>query len=323
MQEIKIAVLLASLLFPLSAADGISGKAYYEWVYPTGPDDDQPNNFSFDRIYVTYKKHLREDIKVKLTTDVATQGSAWMVYQKYAYLEWHTAVGDLFVGLQGMNVFNVTESNWGYRFLAKSPMDKHGFASSADMGVGLARNFTDLIRLHLTLTNGGGYKHPEEDKYKKLAGQIVYGSKDLTTLPGFNVGVVASIEPYEQESDSSKGMTSVVALFGAYATESLRIGVEFDREIDSGEENPDRQILAVYADIHIGELSGLKVKAFGRLESYDPNLATEKDGELNIIAGVNVSPIKTFNIAPNIRYRLPQDGESGITAFQLNFKFKF
>ena len=109
-------------------------------------------------------------------------------------------------------------------------------------------------------------------------------------------------------------MTSVVALFGAYAAESLRIGVEFDRELGSGEDNPDRQLLAVYADLHIGELSGLEVKAFGRLESYDPNLAAERDGELNIIAGVNVLPIKTFNIAPNIRYRLPQDGDSGTTA---------
>ena len=220
----KIAVLLASLLFPLNAADGISGKAYYKWVYPTGPDNDQPNEFSFDCIYVTYKKQLREGIKVKLTTDVAAPGSAWIVYQKYAYLEWHTTVGDLFVGLQGMNVFNVTENNWGYRFLAKSPMDEHHFASSADMGVGLARNLTDLIRWHLTLTNGGGYKHAEEDKYKKLAGQIVYGSRDLSTKPGFNVGVAVSTEPYEQGSDSSAEMTSVVALFGALATKSLRIG---------------------------------------------------------------------------------------------------
>lgn len=319
----KIAVLLASLLFPLNAADGISGKAYYKWVYPTGPEDDQYNEFSIDRIYLTYKKQLREGIKIKLTTDVAAPGSAWNVYQKYAYLEWETAVGDLFIGLQGMNVFNITESNWGYRFLAKSPMDEHHFASSADMGVGLARNLTDLIRMHLTLTNGGGYKHAEEDKYKKFAGQVVYGSKDLSTKPGFNAGVAVSIEPYQQESDSSAEMTSVVALFGAFSTKSLRIGGEFDREIDSGEDNPDRQILAVYADIHIGDLSGLNVKVFGRLESYDPDLDTEKDGELNIIAGVNVFPIKTFNIAPNIRYRLPEDGDSGLTAFQLNFEFKF
>lgn len=48
-----ITVLMASLLFPLNATDEISGKAYCNWVYPTGPEDDQPNKLSFDHIYVT------------------------------------------------------------------------------------------------------------------------------------------------------------------------------------------------------------------------------------------------------------------------------
>ena len=35
-----------------------------------------------------------------------------------------------------MNVFNVAEKNWGFRFLEKSPMDYHKFSSSADLGIG-------------------------------------------------------------------------------------------------------------------------------------------------------------------------------------------
>ena len=319
-----IAVIMSILIFPLEAKDGISGKVYYEWLYPAGPHAEEPNEFSLHRVYFLYEKHLWEDIKVKLLADVARPGSAWNVYQKYAYLQYGTSMGNLLIGLQGMNVFNITESNWGYRFLAKSSMDNHHFASSADMGLGFAGTFAERVHLHLTITNGGGYKHVEDDKHKKLAVQAVFGEKDLPHHPGFNAGVAFSNEPYDFTPDTTESLTesiSVLTAFGAFATKSLRIGGEFDREMDSGAHT--RQIMAVYFDFGVRAISSLNMNIFGRVESYNHDVDKPEDGEVNLILGVNIFPIKAFNIAPNIRYHSPATGDAGLTAFQLNFEFKY
>ena len=334
--NITMAIFLLNLLLPFEvegaeAKEGISGKVYYRWSYLTASDADPPNEFSLDRLYFTYAKHLWEGINLILTSDIYYDGHLWTVYQKYAYLQWHTGMGDLLIGLQGMNIFNITESNWGYRFLAKSSMDKHKFASSADMGLGYARSIGKMTHLHFTVTNGGGYKAVEKDKFKKLAGQVVFGTKDLTKHTGFNAGLATSIEPYES-ADTTRETKTVLALFGAFANKSLQIGGEFDRLTDNAADSDttqtytNQQIVAVYVDYRVTAISGLNMNIFGRVESFDHDLDTDNDGELSIIAGVNIRPIQAFSIAPNIRYSIPEDkehGESGLTAFQLNFEFKF
>ena len=314
-----------SLLISLGANDGFSGIIYYKWHYPAGSEASEFNAFSFDRIYLTYERGLSANLKIKLTTDVAapTQGEGWHAYQKYAYLEYGTAVGQFLIGLQGMNVFNVAEKTWGYRFLAKATMDGRKFASSADMGLGFANTYGENLHLHLTLTNGPGYKKVENDWYKKMAVQVVYGPKDLSKNAGFSAGLVGSFEPYTyQGADTLTKAKTVIALFGGLATPALRIGGEFDFLTDSGTDITKR-IVAVYADYRVANFPRGKVKVFGRIEIYDPDRVKADDGETDIIVGLNISPAKAFNIAPNLRFRLPEGSTGSITAYQLNFEFKY
>ena len=84
----------------------------------------------------------------------------------------------------------------GFRFLEKSPMDKHKFSSSADMGIGYS-NIFGSYNCNFMITNGIGYKKSENDKYKKLSAQIIFGPKNLTKKDGVNIGTSLSIEPYD------------------------------------------------------------------------------------------------------------------------------
>lgn len=320
-----LAMAFFGFLISLDAKDGISGIVYYKWLNPAGSDAATFNDFSFDRIYVNYEKAWGSDAKIKLTTDVAapTQAEGWHAYQKFAYLEYSTAVGQFLIGLQGMNVFNVAEKTWGYRFLAKASMDVRGFSSPADMGLGFANSFSENLHLHLTLTNGPGYKQVENDRYKKMAAQVVYGPKDLSKSDGFNAGLVGSFEPYTyQGAETLTRAKTVLALFGGKATPTLRFGGEFDFLTDSGTGITER-IVAGYADYRVPVLPNLKVKVFGRVENYDPDLGKADDGEIDIIIGLNISPTQAFNVAPNLRYHLPEGDAGSITAYQLNFEFKY
>ena len=314
-----------SLLISLDANEGFSGTIYYKWLYPTDSTAGEFNNFSFDRIYLKYEKAWGPDMKINLTTDVAapTQGEGWHAYQKFAYLEYSSAVGQFLIGLQGMNIFNVAEKTWGYRFLAKASMHDRKFSNSADMGLGYVNTFGETLHLHLTLTNGIGYKHVENDQYKKMAVQVVYGPKNLSQSKGFNAGFVGSFEPYTyQGADTLTESRTVIALFGGLATPALRVGGEFDVLTDSGMDLT-KWIMAVYIDHLIPVLPDLKMKVFGRVEYYEPDLDLESDRETDFIVGLNFSPAKAFKVAPNLRYHLPEGRTGSITAYQLNFEFKY
>ena len=312
---------------------------YYKWVYPN--QEGEFNEFSVDRIYVTYEKQLWEGIKVKLITDIKPldmvtavnvnfedstttikSSKIWAVRQKNAYLDYKTGAGNLLIGMQGMNLFNVIKDNWGYRFLAKSSMNEHKWASSADFGLGYKVTVAGKAHLHFTVTNGTGFDKKESDKYKKIAAQAVYGTKKLGMKPGFNVGLAGTMEPYEP-TDTTTATKTVMAVFGGLTLKStIRVGGEFDREMDNGEDIT-RQIIAAYFDLRVRGIPRLNINIFGRAESYDPDLGTAEDGELIMMIGAKIFPIKAFNIAPNLRYSIPEAGDSDVTALQLNFEFKY
>jgi len=323
----RLLMLLVLLGAPsgVSAKEGLSGTVYYKWIYPI--DDDKFNEFSFDRIYVTYEEQLWESIRVKLVTDIKNTSGIWAVRQKNAYLQYETAAGDLLIGMQGMNLFNVIKDNWGYRFLAKSSMNDLKFASSADLGLGYKVTVAKKAHLHFTVTNGTGFDKKESDKYKKFAAQVVYGTKKLGMKPGFNVGLAGTMEPFAYgATDTTEGSTetkSVAAVFGGLTLKStIRMGGEFGREMDSGND-VSRQVMAAYFDLRVRAIPNLNMNIFGRVESYDLDLGMAGDGELNLMIGAKIFPIKAFNIAPNLRYSKPEAGTGGITALQLNFEFKY
>ncbi len=303
---------------------GISGKIYFNWSYDTTEDADGYNEFSINRLYFTFEKKLNDNIKIKLTGDIIkpSDENAWFSYQKYAYLQWNTGFGNLLFGMQGMNVFNVAEKTWGYRFIEKSSMDKHKFASSAGMGIGYKRTLWKNVFLHLTLTNGTGYKKAEDDKYKKLAVMLVKGEKTLSKNPGYNAGLVWTTEPYAfNASDSANTVVrykNVLALFAGFAKDDFRLGGDFSQFSDGGSEVTE-QIIAVYGNYFMTKLASL----YFLYDNYDPYVGLQSDGVTSIIIGVNLVPARGLNIAPNIRYRIPESGKSELSEIILNFEFRF
>ena len=236
------------------------------------------------------------------------------VYLKKAQLDWKSPAGKITLGMQGMNVFNVTEKTWGFRFIEKSPMDKHKFSSSADMGVGYSGKLNDLSCSILS-TNWTGYKKEENDAFKKTSIQLVYGEKKLVKNDGLNVGASFSFESY---FDEESYMKSVMAFFGGYAGNGLRIGGEFDMYTDSNGDKT-KQIIAFYGSYKITD----NLECLTYVDMYDPDTATDEDGETYVIAGMNYYATKGLTVTPNIRLTSNEDGSDGTTIFKMNFQFKF
>ncbi len=325
-------VLCIMLLSSLMIGEGkISGTGFFNYTsdLTDGVSGSDKSSFGFDRVYFTYKNSVSDNISFKFQTDVGRfdfvdeddDGNAIVggkshlfAYIKKAQLDWKTPISKITLGMQGMNVFNVTEKTWGFRFIEKSPMDKHKFSSSADMGIGVSGKFSN-VSYSLLSTNGAGYKKEESDAFKKTSIQLVYGEKKLVKKDGFNIGTSLTFEPYHDGEDYMK---SVMAFFGGYAGSGFRVGAEFDTKTDSKTELSE-QIIAFYGSYKFTDV----FEGLVYIDMYDEDTATDEDGETYIIAGLNYYPTKGLTITPNVRLKSFEDGSDGETVFKMNFQFKF
>ena len=346
----KKILLLPLLLITIYAQGNFSGVTYFDYTYNLTKDAANDAGFSLKRVHFTYQQELSKNISYKFQTDVGqldvielpddglccsdtkTQKTQFVAYLKKAQLDWKTSYGKLTFGMQGMNIFNVTEKTWGFRFLEKSAMDKYGFSSSADMGIGLHGVLSGYNNLNLNysilITNGTGYKSSEDDKYKKTSVQLVYGQKNLSKNDGINIGGSFSIEPYNFTDDKIKDKV-LTSLYGGFSKNGYRVGLEWDTHLDEGNDRI-QQIIAGYASYKVSD----KITVLGRVDMFDPwtesidiadtpEINEEKDSQINIITGFNYIPAKGLTITPNVRMSIPEEGNDETVLLMLNFEFKF
>lgn len=326
----KKLLLLPLLLTAIYTQGTFSGVTYFDYTYDLTEDAANDAGFGLKRVYFTYEQVLSDDVSYKFQTDIDYNSSPLIIYLKNAKIDWNSSIGKITLGLQGMNIFNVVEKTWGFRFLEKSAMDKYGFSSSADMGIGYSGKFNNL-HYNFMYTNGAGYKNSENNKYKKLSAQLVYGQKNLLKEDGINFGTSFSIEPYDYECEDNTITTknkTLMAFYGGYAGHGLRIGAEFDMHTNDGTDIT-QQIMAGYVNYKLSD----KINLLGRVDIYDPwtesidnddtpEIDEQKDNQINIIAGFNYHPAQGLTITPNIRISIPEEGDTS-TLFMLNFEFKF
>jgi hypothetical protein len=210
-------------------------------------------------------------------------------------------------------MFKTMENTWGHRFIAKMPMDAYRYSASADLGIGLGRSFGPVSTSAL-ITNGGGYKKAESDSHKKLSIHAVYGESKLNKKDGFNGGLSISIEPYDKDSLTTKN-TNVMGIFSGYAGNGFRGGFEFETKT---QDDVSGQIISAYGTYKLND----KLSILARLDQVDTDISKNNDGAQAIIAGVHYSVAKGLTIAPTVRVRGPEEGDSE-NLIVLNFQFKF
>ena len=323
-------ILLSLLLTIIYTQGTFSGVTYFDYTYDLTEDAENDDGFGLKRVYFTYKQDLSENISYKFQTDVGQlevgglegiKKTQFVAYLKKAQLDWETLHGKITFGMQGMNIFNVTEKTWGFRFLQKSAIDKYKLSSSADMGIKYAGKFNKL-NYSIMVTNGSGYKQSENDQYKKTSIQVVYGEKKLVKNDGFNIGLSFASEPYNH-TETEKAATMLLSVYSGYAANGLRIGAEYDRYRDSGE-SISKRIIAGYISYELSK----KIEGIFYIDNFDSDVyynGSENEDlirKTDLIVGVNYKPEKGLTIAPNLRISKPDDGHKN-TMFMLNFEFKF
>ena len=219
----KILMVLSIIGF-MFAEGKISGVTYFDFSVTDS------SAFNFQRQYFGYGGEVSDQVSFKILFDVGRSDSDTRLttYLKKAQVNYKSSFGKFNFGLIGMNTYAVQESNWGYRYIEKSAIDKNLFSSTADIGVGFSKSIIDNLNLSLLIVNGEGFKNPQGDKFQKIAFNATYGESNLNKNDGYNGGLVYTTENTDADP------TTMISLFGGFAGMGLRLGGEYDMRTISG-----------------------------------------------------------------------------------------
>ena len=133
----KIIVLVTCFAIGIAAEGKIGGVTYFDYATSEGK-----SAFNFGRQYFSYTGDASDNIKFNIVFDVgrAEEDTRLVTFLKKAQIDYNTSYGKISMGLIGTNTYGIQEKNWGYRFIEKSAIDKNGFSSTADLGVGFSRS---------------------------------------------------------------------------------------------------------------------------------------------------------------------------------------
>jgi hypothetical protein len=146
-----------------------------------GAGGDRPNQFTVDRVYLTFRMPAGDRMSIRATTDIVQQANGWGVRLKYGYLQ-ANLLNDI-AGRKGFNalaragmlhtvMIEHEESFWP-RYLAPVAVERFGFFSSSDLGVATQVSLPGKLgEVYATVTNGPGYATPENDRFKDVAARL-------------------------------------------------------------------------------------------------------------------------------------------------------
>ena len=285
----------------------ISGVTYFDFSVTDS------SAFNFQRQYFGYGGEVSDQVSFNILFDVGRNvpDNRLSAYLKKAQVNYKSSLGKFNFGLIGMNTYAVQESNWGYRFIEKSAIDKNEFSATADIGVGFSRSLIDNLNLSLLFVNGEGFKKPQGDKYHKIAFNATYGEGNLNKNDGYNAGLVYTTESTDTDP------TTMASVFGGFARMGLRLGGEYDMLTKGSVES---NIISVSANYIVRD----NIDIFARYDIVDDNDNTEKNGKNYLITGIVLSCDGGISVAPNLRMvNYENTDKDSEMEYKVNLQFKF
>lgn len=341
---------------------GLAFADYYAAIQNHKEDVEGRNAFEFRRLYFTVDNELTKDIKTRFRIEAKQgdfgSGSKLTPFIKNAYIEWNNLIPrhQLILGISGSNAIKNSETYWGYRSIEKTIMDLNKISPSADMGIALTGDLSDVFHHWVTIMNGPGYGSSEVDNFKRV-GYAFW----MTPVKGLIMEAYADYEKqdpdgagYSDASDYAQASAYYTLKgFVGYDAPAYTIGVEgfLRTNRESGFKNPvtaadgamtgytladvQRMGFSAFGSVIIPR-TGLKL--FGRYDYFDPNTSDDvftafsngvstggvDDETRLIIAGLDVIPSANIHIMPNIIWKQYASGgkDADLTA-RVTLYYKF
>lgn len=309
------------------------GKAIvtlFEHVGATSTDNGWDiNGFQMERAYLGYEYQFSPAWSTTVILD-AQQGNGTSidrVFVKNAFAKYHRDGLTVMAGIVPTVQGTLAESNWGYRYVAKSFYDLNGFGHTADLGIYAKYDINDMFSADLSILNGEGFRRIQMDN------DLLYGA-GLTFKPykQFFVRAYADINTRMLDTtimnDTLRSMKKNVQLSAGYDGKHFRLGADYNWQWGSNlMKGQVLNGLSIYA-------SGKITPKFNIFARYDKGYAKDKillddngilagladswstinDGQ-DIFLGVEYRINKLISLAPAIQYHIFADNTNYMYAY--------
>ena len=268
-----------------------------------------------------------------MTADIfgsGVAGGAHVFRLKYAYVAWTPDSSPLTykLGATQTPLLDWEEALWDYRMQGTMPLERNGYVSSSDFGVGVDGKWhSDQFNFQAGIFNGENYSTTAlGDQHKDIMARASYrlmNTNDMSRVGGLRLTAYAQ---YGMPSSGGQrqrflGMISYrsmdVTLVGEFATTkdstTGQTAATTGGLINSVTSRTGR-VMSAYGTFHFPKT---RVSLVGRVDLVDPNTAdssatfpnANKDQQTRIIAGV------AYQVAPNFRLLADYDGVSYQSGF--------
>ena len=308
----------------------LSGLAYVDYYYQiTAPDDADEglNGFTYRRLYLTADGKISDAFSARARLEAADSnlgGKGPEPFVKDLYLNWKVGGGhSLRMGVTSPPAFEISERVWGYRSLEKTIVDLNKVVSSRDFGVRANGPLVgDQVRYGLMVGNNEGV-FPEEDKYKRVYGQLeFYPSEHVTAALSANWAGYSG----DREND-----IAALALLG-YVTDTWRLGVEGFYEINTFErlDNATSFGVSLFGDYWFSDDWGVvgrvdRVQREQGLFSDEPETTSaliQNDATFGL-AAIVYQPHEQVQFMPNVLFAKDDDDDTADLQGRFTLSFEF
>ena len=250
------------------------------------------------RAYLTFNADFSRNIFGRMRFEGNQSGEfetyTYEVDFKDLYLGWDLGDHRLIGGLTSTTAYDLIESIWGYRYLARTPLDLQGIPSR-DTGVSVRGplNNDGMLRYRAMVGTGVEFGADSADSTKWSA------ALTWEPAPRWTVDFYVDFEEF-----SGPGKRSLSQAFVAYQAESLRWGLQYSNQ--DRDESPPLELASLFVVKELSESMSL----IGRVDrlfepsprgddiSYLPFDPTAK--ATMFISGVEFRTRPWLSITPNI-----------------------
>jgi hypothetical protein len=174
----------------------VGGVVYTQYVYQLKDSVNHLNNFDITRAYVNVLGRFAGGVTTRLTTDVQRVGAgdnSLRLRLKYAFATYTPQGSPLTfkAGLIHTPWLDWEEALWDYRMQGAMAMDRAGYMSAADYGVGVdGKWMADKVNFQFTVVNGTFYSGTStsegKDAQARVSVRVLY-TNDSSRVGGLRI----------------------------------------------------------------------------------------------------------------------------------------
>ena len=279
----------------------VSGVSYLQYLYQLKDTANHNNNFDVTRAYINVLGRFSGGVSTRITADIQRVGggdNSLRYRLKYAFVAYTPQGSSLTYKLGQIHTpfIDWEEALWDYRMQGQMAMERGGYLSSSDFGLGVDGNWNaDRVNMQVGIYNGESYSGGTGDKRKDLMGRVsvrVKPTDDASRVGGLRITAYGQYGKPTTGGERSRllGMVS-------YRTRQITLAGEYavTRDSTTGPPVVAKAPGSVASFFGVYRFTNSKAAVLARVDLTDPNTNVGNNRLTRVIGGAS------YQLSPNLR----------------------